>query len=122
MGIFRVRPAQGADANANDKSEGRNSQYGDRYVQNVGVSNWILADEGSYFVATNATLATGIAGHAAPVVADNDGKPFLFLYNGGAKNIVPDFAQFELTAIGAGGTLNYLTAYVDNKGATAYSS
>jgi hypothetical protein len=123
MGIYRDKPARQPDGNPNDGADGRNDQYGDRYVVPVGGgSNWALADEGSYFVATNATLATGLAGHAAPVVADTDTKPFLHVYNAGQSVICPDFAVFELTAIGAGGTINYLTSYVDAKGATAYSS
>lgn len=124
MGIFRQRPAPFSDGNnSKDGGEGRNSTYGERYVIPIGGgSNWALADEGSYFVATNPTLATGVAGHAAPVVADTDTKPFLFLYNSGKRVIIPDFAQFEVTAAGTAGTLNYLTCYVDAKGATAYTS
>lgn len=123
MGIFRTRPAAFGDGNPNDAAEGRNSTYGERYVVPVsGGSNWSLADEGSYFVATNAALATAIAGHAAPVVADTDTKPFLFLYNGGGRVIIPDFAVFEVTAAGTAGTLNYVTSYIDSKGSTARSS
>lgn len=123
MGIFRLKPTVGLGDNPNDSSEGRNSWYGDRYVVPVGGgSNWTLADEGSYFVAANATLATGIAGHAAPVVADTDTKALLHLYNSGERNIVPDFLHLEVTAAGTAGTINYLTAYIDNKGTTARSS
>ena len=77
MGKFRERPAASLTDNSLDAAEGRNSWYGDRYVKSLGNSDWVLADEGSYFVATNATLATGIAGHAAPVVADTDTKALL---------------------------------------------
>jgi hypothetical protein len=123
MGIFRLKPTVGLGDNPNDAAEGRNSWYGERYVVPVaGGSNWAVADEGSYFVATNPTLATGIAGHAAPVVADTDTKALLHLYNQGDRNIVPDFLHLEVTAAGTAGTINYLTAYVDNKGATARSS
>lgn len=123
MGIFRTRPAAFGDGNPNDAAPGRNSTYGDRYTVGIGSgSNYAFADEGSSFVATNATLATGIAGHAAPVVADTDTKPFLLVYNGGARTIAPDFAVFEVTAAGTAGTLNYITSYIDAKGATARSS
>lgn len=123
MGLFRNRPAEEADGRYNDTTPGRNSTYGERYVLGLGVgSNWTLADEGSYFVATNPTLATSITGHAAPVVADTDTKPFLFFYNSGQRTIIPDFAHFEVTAAGTGGTIQYVTAYIDSKGATAYSS
>lgn len=123
MATFRVRPAQLADGNPNDATDGRNSTYGDRYTVPLGGgSNWSFADEGSYFVATNPTLATGVAGHAAPVVADTDTKPFLFFYNSGNRVIIPDFVQFEVTAAGTGGTIQYAVCYVDAKGSTAYSS
>lgn len=122
MGIFRTRPTASADGNSSDAAAGRNSTYGDRYVVPVGGGNWALADEGSYFVVTNPTLATGVAGHAAPVAADTDTKPFILLYNSGSRVIVPDFAHFEVTAAGTGGTLNYVTSYVDSKGSSAYSS
>src|SRR5262245_23357666 len=122
MGKFRERPSGQLADNNLDTADGRNSWYGDRYVKPVGSSNWVLSDEGSYFVATNATLATGIAGHAAPVVADTDTKALLHLYNGGPRNIVPDFLLLEVTAAGTNGTIQYTTVYTDNKGATARSS
>jgi hypothetical protein len=124
MGLFRTRPTAGFDGNNPlDRSEGRNSPYSDRYTVPLGGgSNWALADEGSYFVFANPTLATGVAGHAAPVVADTDTKPFIHIYNQGGRVICPDFAQFEVTAAGTGGTLHYLVSYIDNKGATALST
>lgn len=89
-----------------------------RHRQTQG-SDWALADQGLYFVANNATTGTGIAGHAAPVVADTDTKPFLHLFNGGKTVVFPDYALFTCTAAGTGGTINYLTVYIDNKGTTA---
>ena len=122
MGIYRNLPTVSLSDNSNDAAEGRNSWYGERYVIPVGGGNWAFADEGSYFVATNATLATGIAGHAAPVVADTDTKALLHLYNSGDRNIVLDFVQLEVTAAGTAGTLHYSVVYVDSKGSTARSS
>lgn len=122
MGIYRNRPPAAGDNNPNDAAPGRHSPYGELYTVGMGGGNWPLADEGSYFVATNATLATGIEGHAAPVVADTDTKALLHLYNGGQKNIVLDFLQMEVTAAGTAGTLHYTTIYIDNKGSTARSS
>ncbi len=81
-----------------------------------------FADEGSLYVITNATLATGIAGHAAPVVADTDTKALLHIYNGGTKNIYPQSCQLEVTAAGTAGTIHYTTIYIDDKGSTARSS
>lgn len=87
-----------------------------------GGGNYQYADEGSFFTAVNATVAGGIAGHAAPVVADTDTKALLHLYNNGSKNIIPVFLRLEFTAIGAGGTASYNVVYVDNKAATARTS
>ena len=102
----------------------RTGQDGSAYAVPVGASNWSFADEGTYFVANNATLATGIAGHAAPVVADTDTKALFFLYNPAtsSKRIILDYLFLEVTAAGTGGTINYTTVYVDNAAATARSS
>lgn len=99
---------------------------GDPYLKawNVPVfgGNQGAAYEGSAIVATNATLATGIAGHAAPVVADTDTKALFFLYNGSTKYVIFDQLFLEVTAAGTGGTIQYTTVYVDQKGSTARSS
>lgn len=92
------------------------------YVQPLGASNWSFADEGSYICVNNATLATGIAGHAAPVVADTDTKPLFFLYNGTSRRVVFDYLFLEVTAAGTAGTIHYTTVYTDNAGATARTS
>lgn len=84
--------------------------------------NMWAAREGSYFVCTNATLATGIAGHAAPVVADTDTKPLLALFNGTAYHVIPDYLFLEVTAAGTAGTIQYTTIYIDNKGSAASTS
>lgn len=120
--ISRNRPYNANNDNPGDATPGRNSWYGERYVVPMGGGNWALADEGSYFAATNATLATGIAGHAAPVVADNDTKALLHLYNGSTRHVIADHLFLEVTAAGTAGTINYLVAYVDGKGSTARSS
>lgn len=88
----------------------------------IGNSNWGFAYEGTYFVTNNATLATGIAGHAAPVVADTDTKPLLLVYNGTPYDLVPDYLFLEVTAAGTAGTIQYTTIYTDNKGSAAYGT
>lgn len=92
------------------------------YTTPVFGGNQTGAYEGSYFVCTNATLATGIAGHAAPVVADTDTKALFFMYNGTAYNLIPDYLFLEVTAAGTAGTIQYTTIYIDNKGSTARAS
>lgn len=92
-----------------------------------GGGNYNYADEGSFFTAVNATVGTGIAGHAAPVVADADTKALLHIFNGNTavsaggngRCIIPVYLKLEFTAIGAGGTISYNVVYVDNKGTTA---
>lgn len=99
----------------------RTGQDGSAYTVPLGGSNWAFADEGTYFHASNATLATGIAGHAAPVVADTDTKALFFLFNPvtSTKRIILDYLFLEVTAAGTAGTINYTTIYVDNGGVTA---
>jgi hypothetical protein len=121
MAVKRLLPTRNGDSD-NVQVPTRASAYLDAYVQPLGGGNWSFADEGSYYVATNATLATGIAGHAAPVVADTDTKPLLHLFNGTVYNLIPDYLFLEITAAGTGGTIQYTTIYIDNKGSTARSS
>lgn len=93
------------------------------FVQPLGGGNWSFASEGTYLVGNNATLATGLAGHAAPVVADTDTKALLALFNGvPGRTFYPDYLFLEVTAAGTGGTIQYTTIYIDNKGSTAVSS
>ena len=123
MGIFRNRPSVGLGDNPGDGTPGRHDWYGNKFVSVFGgANNWAAAEEGSYFVATNAAVATGIAGHAAPVVADTDTKPLLHLYNGGQRYITLDHLFLEVTAAGTAGTIHYAVVYVDNKGTSARSS
>lgn len=121
MPYQRALPTRNADGTA-VVTPSRTSPYNEAYVIPMGGGTWPFADEGSYFHASNATLATGIAGHAAPVVADTDTKALLHLFNGSVKNVVLDYLFTELTNAGTGGTITYTVAYVDNKGSTALSS
>ena len=95
------------------------------YVAPLTNKEFFLADEGSYFVGTNAVVGTGIAGHAAPVVADGSTKMLLHIFNGnaaGGKWIYPQYLKLRWTAIGANGTSTFFVAYIDQKGATAKTS
>lgn len=119
MAIARTLPTATSSSSA---VPSRATPFLDAYAVVPGQSNWVLADEGSYFNANNATLATGIAGHAAPVVADTDTKALLHVFNGTTFNMFPDFLFLEVTAAGTGGTIQYTTIYIDNKGSTALAS
>lgn len=121
MSVARALPTRNADSST-AATPNRTGPYSEAYALPLGAGNWIFADEGSYYVANNATLATGIAGHAAPVVADTDTKPLLHLFNGSTKTVIPDYLFLEVTAAGTAGTIQYTVIYTDNKGTTALSS
>lgn len=121
MSVATLLPSANSDSSA-AQAPNRAGKYLEAYNINVGASNWALASEGSYIVVNNATLATGIAGHAAPVVADTDTKPLFYLYNGTTKQLIMDYLFLEVTAAGTAGTIHYTTIYLDNKGSAARSS
>lgn len=121
MAVKRLLPTRNGDSDT-VQSPNRADAYFGAYVNPLGGGNWGFADEGSYYVCTNATLATGIAGHAAPVVADTDTKALLHIFNGTTLNLIPDYLFLEVTAAGTGGTIHYTTIYLDNKGSTARAS
>lgn len=118
MAVQRSIGTRNADSST-AQTPNRAGAYLEAYVQSVYGGNQTGADEGSYYVCTNATTGTGLAGHAAPVVADTDTKALLHCFNGTAFNLIPDYVFLEYTAIGAGGTIQYTTVYIDNKGSTA---
>jgi hypothetical protein len=121
MAIARALPTRNVDS-SEATSPSRAGAYLESYTLPLGGGDYMLADEGSVFHASNATLATGIAGHAAPVVADGVTKALLHLYNNGEKNIIPVCLFMEVTAAGTAGTLHYTTIYTDDAGATARAS
>ena len=121
MAIQRALPARNADSSATVLPS-RTGPYLEAYTMPLGGGTLWLGDEGSFYQACNATVGTGIAGHAAPVVADADTKALLHLYNSGTKNIIPVYLHLAFSAIGAGGTISYNVMYTDDAGATARSS
>lgn len=121
MAVNRTLPTRTTDSSA-VATPTRTGPYNEAYVLPLGGGNWVFADEGSYFVGNNATVATGLAGHAAPVVADTDTKALFHLFNGSTKNVVMDYLFTEVTAAGTAGTITYTVGYVDAKGATALTS
>ena len=120
MAVASALPARNADGIAAQPS--RTGSYLEAMTLPLGAGNLMFGVEGSFFQACNATVGTGIAGHAAPVVADTDTKALLHLYNGGTKNIIPVYLSLAFSAIGAGGSLSYNVMYTDKANATARSS
>ena len=94
------------------------------------LDRYTLADEGTYFVAHNATndASTTLAGHAAPVLADADvtmTKPFIHCrYMPGTASLLRcylDYIEIEVVTAGANGTSDNWAAQLDT-GATRISS
>jgi len=121
MSVKRALPTRNVD-DSSAVNPSRSGAYLEAYTLPLGGGDYMLADEGSVYHASNATVGTGIAGHAAPVVADGVTKALLHLYNNGSKNIIPVSLHMQVTAAGTAGTIQYTSIYLDNAGATARAS
>lgn len=104
--------ALGITSREPNRSEGalpqRLSVYQEGYVQSMlGGKLTPLADEGTYFTATNATLGTAITGTAAPT-AFSATVALMSMYNsasaGSKKRIYPDWLLLSPKAAGTNGT------------------
>lgn len=76
---------------------------GHQYVQPWHSKHYEAALQGRYFVGRNATLATGIASHTAPDLADNTKAMLIFrnIYSASSgKIIIPDYIRLTVTAAG----------------------
>lgn len=82
----------------------RATRYGEQVVQAIGGDRYPLCDEGSYFVATNATPGTAIAGIAAADGYD-DTEALLYLANTHAsKHLYLDYLHLTCKVAGTNGT------------------
>jgi hypothetical protein len=116
--VSRVLPGTRLVDGTLDTEAPRTSGYGEPYVLAYDVRQ--SADEGSYFVARNATPGTGVVGHAAPTTHDTE-KAFIMLENGSESlRVTLDYIKLHVTAAGTGGTVNYATHTVDKN--RTYSS
>lgn len=97
----------------------RTGPYGEAYALSVGTGRQLASEEGSYFTAVNATLATEITGHAAPAIGDEATKPLVYLFNGGTKFITLDFAWFRTDTPNASSTATYFAVSTAQSGATS---
>lgn len=104
MEVDRTKPHAELDGTDTDP---RLSRYREQVVVPALVTKHLLADEGSYFVATNAQ--TGIATSATPT-AFSATNPFILIYNGAnpsddfAPRLYIDYAMLAVTAAGTAGT------------------
>lgn len=108
----------------------RADRYGNIMVVPIGSWRTAHAEQGTYFVAHNATndAATTLAGHTAPVLVDADAtttKAFIHLINSaGITSLVRaqlDFIQIEVITAGANGTADSWSCELDT-GQTRISS
>ncbi len=104
----------------NTQNPFRISRRGELFTLPIGRERHALADQGTYFIAHNATndASTTLAGHAAPVLADADAtlvKPFLHLLMGSSATTRAylDFIEIEVVTAGATGTQACWAAQLD---------
>lgn len=101
----------------------RHFRYGEQYtLPLMGSRLHPLADQGTYFVATNATPGTAIAGIAAADGLD-DLEALIFLRQGASssKRLYLDFITLQVAAAGTNGT-NFSLAIKGDKGTSRYAS
>ena len=125
MGAFRNRPTVLHTDNPQDAAPGRHSWYGDAYTLPVSTPRSGVAEEGSYFTGVNATLATAIAGHVAPALADNATTPtkaLLHVFNSGQRYIMWDYVKLALEVVNASSTSTNFVAFVDSGSSTGRTS
>lgn len=102
----------------------RVSRYGELVVRPFGKPNYVLSDEGTYFVISNPTPGTAIAGIAA-TGAFSDAESLLYIKNGASvgdgTRIYLDWLQLIVTAAGTNGTDHRFVSKTDS-GADRYTS
>lgn len=112
----------------NSQSTIRLGRRGEQFNLPASRARHVLADQGTYFIAHNATndAATTLAGHAAPVLADADAtttKPFIHLRMDPSATVRAylDYIEIEVITAGANGTADSWSSQLD-KGETRVSS
>jgi hypothetical protein len=95
----------------------RGTRYGEQIVVTAGKGRVQLADEGSYFVATNPTPGTGLASIAAADGVDDE-EALLYVRNensaGSGKRVYLDYLRVQTTVAGASGTNLRWVAQIDS--------
>lgn len=93
------------------------TRRGALHVEPFGKGLYSIAELGQYFIATNPTPGTGIAGIAA-ADGNNDEENLVYVYNAdtasGGKRIYLDFLKLAVTAAGANGTNISFVSKIDN--------
>jgi hypothetical protein len=121
MAINKLRGTKNADGTTVVLPT-RTGSYGEAYILPVGVGRYTWSDEGSYFVAQNATMGTALTGHVAPAIADTNTKSIIHGYNSGTKDIYLDYIALTCPVANANATAVYFATWTDSKGATGLTS
>ncbi len=99
----------------------RATRYGELVTSPLDAKVYGRIDDGSYFIATNPTMGTGIAGIAASTSYDATEHLLLLRNTSTTKRLYLDFIDIVCTAAGAAGTTTGFTMVTDT-GATRYTS
>ncbi len=118
-GLDRALPSAGASSG--EYLPARSTRYGELITQPLNQKVYGAIDDGTYFIATNPTMGTGIAGIAASTSYDA-AEHLLHLRNTStSKRLYLDFIDLVVTAAGAAGTTTGFTMVLD-QGASRYTS
>lgn len=121
MAISKARPTGNADGTT-ATTPSRTGKYAEAAILPYGVGRVSLADEGSYFVAQNATVGTQLTGHVAPAIADTNTKSIIHFYNGGTLDVYLDYLSLTTVVANASATAVDFLVYTDSKGSTGLTS
>jgi len=123
MAINKLRGTKSADGTA-VVLPSRTGSYGEAYALPVGTGRMMMADEGSYYVAQNATVGTQLTGHVAPAISDTNTKSIIHFYNPATsgKDVYLDYLVLTTVVANASATAVDFLAWTDQKGATGLTS
>lgn len=121
MAVNRTRGTKNQDGTS-VVTPSRTGSYSEAYALPLSSGRHLLADEGSYYVAQNATVGTQLTGHVAPAIADTNTKSIIHFYNSGTLDITLDYLVLTTVIANASATAVDFLAWTDNKGATGLTS
>lgn len=121
MATAKLRPTGNPDGTT-VVTPSRTGKYSEAAILPYGTGRMGMADEGSYFVAQNATVGTQLTGHVAPAIADTNTKSIIHFFNGGTNDIYLDYLTLTTVVANASATAVDFLAWTDNKGTTGLTS
>ena len=121
MAINKLRGTKDADGTT-VVTPSRTGSYAEAYTIPVGTGRMAFADEGSYYVAQNATVGTQLTGHVAPAIADTNTKSIIHFFNTGTLDVYLDYLVITTVVANASASAVDFLAWTDAKGATGLTS